>query len=80
MMSPLKSIFLAHPTSVSETYVEHLGTASLFGIRMIAGGMACLIHGLIPCWFERTGSNQVRYLYDRMVANRVRRISSQPAR
>jgi Family of unknown function (DUF6356) len=73
-MSLLQRIFISHPAAVNETYLEHLGSASSFGTRMIAGGVACLIHGLIPCWFERTGSNQVRRLYDRMVENRRKRV------
>lgn len=66
-------IFTAHPASVDETYLEHMGVATSFGVRMILGGLACCVHGLIPAAFERTGSNQVRVLHDRMVANRAAR-------
>lgn len=71
-MSLLQRVLLAHPASVNETYLEHLGSEASFGTRMIAGGIACLIHGLLPCCFERTGSTQVRRLYDSMVVNRTR--------
>lgn len=71
-MSLIQRIFLAHPASVNETYVEHLRSAASFGTRMIAGGLACLVHGLVPCCFERTGSNRVRHLYDRMILNRIK--------
>lgn len=65
-------IFTTHPQDVGETYVEHLATASSFGVPMILTGFACLLHGIFPFWFEKTGSNLVRKLNDRMVVNRVK--------
>lgn len=64
--------FSEHPASVGESYIEHLQHASGFGVRMIGGGLACLLHGLFPFWFEKTGSNQIRLLHDHMVTNRQR--------
>lgn len=59
-------LFLDHPRHVGESYVGHLHTASSFGIRMIAGGIGCMIHGLLPAAFVKTGSNTVRKLYGEM--------------
>ncbi|MBS0481628.1 MAG: hypothetical protein JSR96_05635 [Proteobacteria bacterium] len=70
-MDPVR-LFREHPASVGETYVEHLGVASSFGFRMILGGCACLIHGLLPFLFVKTGSKQVTELHTRMVTNRRR--------
>lgn len=67
---PLAKLFTEHPASVGETYREHLAMASGFGIRMILGGLACLIHGLLPFLFVRTGSSEIRTLHERMVTNR----------
>jgi len=64
--------FTEHPESVGETYAEHFIVASSFGIPMISAGVACLLHGIFPFLFEKTGSNLVKKLYDRMVINRVR--------
>lgn len=66
--SPLHRWFLDHPRSVDETYIEHMGVASRFGATMIAGGIACMIHGLVPAWFSRTGSSTVKSLYDQLKA------------
>ena len=66
-------LFTAHPASGGETYGEHLAMASGFGFRMIAGGIACLIHGLLPFLFVKTGSAQIAQLHDAMVANRRRK-------
>ena len=32
------------------------------------GGLAALVHGVVPALFERTGSRVVRRLHDRMAA------------
>lgn len=70
---PVSKLFKDHPASVNETYFEHLGEASNFGLRMIGGGIACLLHGLLPFLFERTGSRQISVLHERMVTSRIRR-------
>jgi hypothetical protein len=62
--------FTEHPASVGETYAEHCGTAVCFGVRLILAGCACLVHGLLPCAFVRTGSRAVAELNERMIAKR----------
>jgi hypothetical protein len=64
--------FTEHPASVGENYVEHLGAASYFGTRMILAGCACMLHGLLPFLFVRTGSRTITELNERMVAKRRR--------
>ncbi|MFZ5743627.1 MAG: DUF6356 family protein [Pseudomonadota bacterium] len=66
----LKTLFTEHPASVDETYTEHLAMASGFGVRMILGGFACLLHGIFPFLFVKTGSAQISTLHERMVQNR----------
>jgi hypothetical protein len=58
--------FTQHPRSVGETYGEHMGTAFSFGFAMIWAGLACVIHGLAPFAFQRTGSDCIRRLHERM--------------
>ena len=62
--------FTAHPREVGETYSEHFGVAMRFSGAMIAGGLACAVHAVLPFLFTSTGSRTVRRLHDRMVANR----------
>lgn len=61
----LKRMFLDHPRSVDETYLEHLRIAASFGFPMVAAGLACLIHALLPFLFTRTGSRCIAALYER---------------
>jgi hypothetical protein len=62
--------FCQHPASVGESYGQHLLRASGFGVRMMLAGIACLVHGIFPFLFERTGSRAISELNDRMVVNR----------
>lgn len=65
-------IFTEHPRSVGETYAEHMRVAWSFGVPMLGGGLACIVHGIFPFLCKNTGSTMVRTLHSRMVANRVR--------
>src|SRR5689334_20512939 len=71
-MDPINRLFSEHPASVGETYGEHLVQASSFGARMILAGLACLVHGLLPFLFVRTGSTAITALHARMVTHRRR--------
>lgn len=51
-----------HLREAGETYPEHFGVAAGFGLRMIVGGLACLVHAVFPFLCERTGSETVRRL------------------
>lgn len=62
--------FIDHPASVGETYGQHLAHASAFGLRMILGGIVCIVHGLLPFLFVNTGSKQIESLHRRMVIDR----------
>ena len=62
--------FTEHPASVGESYTEHLVRALYFGTRMMFAGIACLVHGVLPFLFVRTGSRAIAELNDRMVVNR----------
>ncbi len=75
----LKKAFSEHPASVNETYGEHLAVATSFGWRLVFGGVACLIHGILPFMFVTTGSRMIGQLHDEMVVNRVRRMAREPA-
>jgi hypothetical protein len=77
----MKNIFTEHPQSVGETYFQHLKFASVFGGKMVIGGLACIIHAIFPFFFEKTGSNillqMMQDFVERMpsVDDRVRDIS-----
>ena len=75
----VRHLFTAHPRSVGESYAEHMRTAVGFGVHMIAGGLACLVHAVLPFLFVRTASSTVANLYEVMVRNRRRAANADPA-
>ena len=69
-MNVLRRLFTEHPASVNEGYFRHFANAASFGLRMIWGGVVCLVHALIPGVFCTKASEMVCDLHDRMVTNR----------
>ena len=59
-----------HLDSVSESYFQHGRHALSFAASMFVGSLACLGHAIFPFLFERTGSDIIQRLHDRMVVNR----------
>lgn len=66
----LARLFSDHPQAVGESYGQHAFVASSFGLRMLAGGLACLIHALVPGLFTATGSRVIAQLHDDMLLQR----------
>ncbi|MBI3716657.1 MAG: hypothetical protein HY255_11755 [Betaproteobacteria bacterium] len=46
--------FTTHPASVNETYFEHFGFALSFGLKMTLGGLAAMVHAVLPFLFVTT--------------------------
>lgn len=58
----LQRLFIDHPRSVGESYGQHATFAMGLGLRMIMAGLACVMHGLFPFLFVKTGSRCIREL------------------
>ena len=68
MSAMIDRYFLSHPRAVGESYGEHAVTAARFGVTMILGGAACIVHAIVPALFVRTASDAVKRLYAQMMA------------
>ena len=77
-MNALNRLFTDHPASVDESYGQHLVAATGFGLRMIWGGILCLVHAVIPGVCRTKGSEMICELHERMVTNRDRQAESCP--
>jgi len=77
LMSAWSQLFTEHPTTVNETYFQHLANATSFGLRMIGGGLVCVVHGLLPGVFCTKASDTICELHESMVTNR-RRLAERP--
>ncbi len=68
----LKDRFTDHPATVGESYTEHFSSAMGFSLSMFKAAFCCGVHAIFPFMFEKTGSQCITGLYDRMVTNRSR--------
>jgi len=64
-------LFCQHPASVGESYLQHWRAACTFGLCMLVGGIACLVHAVFPFLYVRTASNRVAALHARMITHRA---------
>jgi hypothetical protein len=65
-----RRLFIDHPKSVDENYVQHFGVAGRFGLTMIWGGLKALVHAVIPGLCITSGSDTVKRLNTIMVEQR----------
>lgn len=65
-------LFIDHPASVNETYVQHLCHAMSFSIKLFKAALACFIHGVVPGLCIKTGSQAITELHHSMVTFRVK--------
>ena len=61
----MKTLFLSHPRSVDESYVEHMAFAGRFSGKLLLAAGAALVHAVLPFLFERTASRLVAEMYAR---------------
>lgn len=62
----IKKLFTTHPTSIGETYFQHLRHASSFSGRLLIAGFASLVHSIFPFLFEQTASRQIEKIIEKM--------------
>ena len=64
--TPLARLFLDHPASVDESYLEHMRFALGFAFWLGLATLAALIHAVLPFACESTASRIIRKLYARI--------------
>ena len=67
---PFARLFTAHPASVGESYVAHMGFALRFAFWLTVAAGAALVHAVVPAACETTASRIVARLYARSVNRR----------
>lgn len=68
----LRSKFTEHPASVGESYGQHFVAAMGFSAGLLRAAACCALHAVFPFLCERTGSQAITGLYERMAVNRER--------
>ncbi|WP_334192073.1 DUF6356 family protein [Pararhodobacter sp.] len=62
----IQRLFLDHPASVDETYLEHARFAGSFAVWLVLAGLAAAVHAVLPFAFEHTASGILRRLHQRI--------------
>ena len=72
MQQTLDRLFLAHPRTVGESYLEHCAFAFRIGSRLLLAGSAALVHSVVPCLCETTASRIILAMNADIVARRAK--------
>ena len=59
-------LFIEHPHSVDETYFQHMKFALKFSLTLFWAAGAALIHAFVPALCEKTASEKICAMYDRI--------------
>ena len=63
MITATKKLFLTHPQSVDESYLEHMAFAGRFSGKLFLAAGAALVHAVLPFMFEKTASGMIAEMY-----------------
>ena len=63
MIAAVKSLFLTHPQSVDESYLEHMAFAGKFSGKLFLAAGAALIHAVLPFACQKTASRLIGEMY-----------------
>ena len=61
----ISKVFLDHPRSVDETYLQHARFAGGFSLKLFGAAFAALIHAVIPAAFDKMASRMIADMYAR---------------
>ncbi len=71
-MQILDRVFLAHPRTVDESYLQHCAFALRIGSQLLLAGMAALVHAIVPCLCQTTASRIVLAMNAGIVARKAK--------
>ncbi len=65
-MNLFERLFIAHPRSLGESYIQHQRFALSFAKTLFSAGVAAAVHAVFPCLFKTTASEAVVKLHGTM--------------
>jgi Family of unknown function (DUF6356) len=64
-------LFRDHPRSLGMSWARHGSGALAIGARMIGGGVACIVHAMVPALFTETAGRTVVDLHAHMTRRKA---------
>ena len=62
----IRHLFTEHPSSLGETYPQHMRASLSYAVPLLGAAMAAFVHAVFPFLHTTTASAAVKRLYDRM--------------
>lgn len=59
-------VFVKHPEEQKMTYFEHLKHACSYSVQALGCSLVFMVHGFVPCLFEKTGSVMVQRIHNQL--------------
>lgn len=63
-------LFVDHPASVGESYVQHMGESLKIGARLLVAALGCVVHAFVPGLCKTTGSTAILSLHKEVMPRR----------
>ena len=67
----LGRLFSDHPRSLGMNWASHGIGAAKISAELIAAGVACMIHAIVPGWFTQTAGRTVERMHDHMIKRKA---------
>ena len=64
-------LFWEHPRSLGMSWAAHGAGAAAIAVKLVAAGLACFVHAVIPGFFTQTAGRTVTAMYDHMMRRRA---------
>ncbi|MDR7038459.1 hypothetical protein J2X36_003223 [Methylobacterium sp. BE186] len=62
----LKRLFTEHPSSLGESYMQHMRASLSYAVPLLGASLAAFVHAAFPFLFKTAASASVKRLYNRM--------------
>ena len=59
-------VFVKHPEEQKMTYFEHFKHACSYSVQALGCSLVFMVHGFVPCLFEKTGSIMIQRLHSKL--------------
>ncbi len=67
-----RQLFIDHPRSVSETYLQHQAVALSFAWALFVAALGATVHAFVPGLCQKTGSRTILKLHARITGGKGR--------
>lgn len=64
-------LFAEHPRSLGMSWAQHGVGAAKIGVELVAVGLACLVHAIVPGLFTQTAGKTITRMHSEIVRRKA---------